>query len=442
MNFRKTKTFTYILISAIFVACNSKDKSEFLPVLAPLQASSITCTSAEFVGTVVTDGGSGITARGVCWAITHNPTIANSKSSNGTGSGEFTSAITGLTTGNTYYVRSYATNANGTAYGEEYKLTTASLPTLTTAAVSSITALTAVCGGTVTSDGGTSIQERGICWATTPNPTIGVLNTTHDDSGTGSFTSDLSGLKTETTYYVRAYATNEFGTSYGASFQFKTLSIINPNLTYGTVKDIDGNTYKTITIGTQTWMAENLRTTKYRNGESITNISDNTAWNGLTTGAWCYYENDANRAAEYGKFYNWYAVNDSRNLAPAGWHVTTAAEWTLLENYINTHLGTSTSVSQALAANYGWNTDLGTGPVVNNMSLNNSSGFSALPCGYRLDDNNIFTFYYLGIYAGWWFTNEYDEANALSISLRYNDNNLKNYNSHKNYGLAVRCVKD
>src|SRR5665648_943598 len=102
----------------------------------------------------------------------------------------------------------------------------------------------------------------------------------------------------------------------------------------GTVTDIDGNVYKTVTIGTQVWMAENLKTTKYRNGDPIPNITDATAWTNLTTGAYCNNNNDANYATTYGRLYNWYAVNDIRNIAPAGWHIPTKAEWTTLTTYL------------------------------------------------------------------------------------------------------------
>jgi hypothetical protein len=155
------------------------------------------------------------------------------------------------------------------------------LPTLTTIAIENVTNNSATSGGSITADGGSPVTQRGICWATTQNPTT-ANNTAVSGSGTGSFTANLTGLTANTTYYVRAYAINTAGTAYGNQLSFTTTSggtggsQFNPNLTYGSVSDIDGNTYKTIQIGSQVWMAENLRTTKYRDGSNIPVVTDNT----------------------------------------------------------------------------------------------------------------------------------------------------------------------
>ena len=150
------------------------------------------------------------------------PTVSNLHSSDGTGTGTFVSTLTGLLPSTTYYVRAYATNANGTVYGEQRSVTTPDgLPTVTTAIVSGVTATSAVSGGEVTADGGYPVILRGVCYSTTPNPTTNGLRTT-DGSGTGSFVSNLIGLTPGTTYYVRAYATNSTGIVYGAERTFNT----------------------------------------------------------------------------------------------------------------------------------------------------------------------------------------------------------------------------
>jgi len=200
-------------------------------------ASAITATTATTGGNVTADGGSAVTAKGVCWNTTGTPTIANSFTSNGTGTGSFTSSLTGLTASTTYYVKAYATNANGTTYGSQVSFTTAAavvvnVPTLAaTTAATTITNTTATSGGNITADGGATVTARGVCWATTANPTTANSKTV-DGTGTGSFTSSISGLTANTTYYVRAYATNSAGTAYGTAITFTTT---NTTTTYCTV---------------------------------------------------------------------------------------------------------------------------------------------------------------------------------------------------------------
>ena len=197
-----------------------------LPTLAATTAaSSITSTTASSGGNITDDGGSTISARGVCWSTSPNPTTANSKTTDGTDTGSFTSSITGLTAGTLYYVRAYATNSTGTSYGDQVSFTTLAAPTLAaTTTASSITSTTASSGGNVTSDGGATVTARGVCWSTSPNPTTANSKTTNG-TGIGSFTSSITGLTAGTLYYIRAYATNSVGTTYGTQISFTTLSL-------------------------------------------------------------------------------------------------------------------------------------------------------------------------------------------------------------------------
>ncbi len=185
---------------------------------------SITSTSAAFSNsTITTDGFYTIVSRGVCWSTSVNPTIANSKTIDGTGTGNFHSSITELTGGTIYYVRAYATYAIGTSYGNEISFTTNSetLPILSTTEATLVTYTTATSGGDITSDGGAVVTARGVCWSTSVNPTI-ANSKTNDGTGTGTFTSSITGLTTGITYYLRAYATNSAGTSYGSQESFTT----------------------------------------------------------------------------------------------------------------------------------------------------------------------------------------------------------------------------
>ncbi|MGE4287536.1 MAG: FISUMP domain-containing protein [Salinivirgaceae bacterium] len=189
-----------------------------------------TGTTATSGGNVTSDNGFTVTARGVCWSINQNPTTSNSYTIDGAGTGTYTSSLTGLSPNTTYYVRAYATNANGTNYGNEVSFTTpVILPTVTTTAISAINAYGATSGGNVTSNGGATVTARGICWSTNSNPTISD-NVTTDGTGNGTFTSTLTGLNPETTYYVRAYATNSLGTGYGDNIDFKTTQVLTPSI--------------------------------------------------------------------------------------------------------------------------------------------------------------------------------------------------------------------
>ncbi len=208
---------------AVFTSCKKTE----IPTLTTTAISSITTTSASSGGNITDDGGAEVTARGVCWGTATKPEITGSKTSDSKGIGSFTSSITSLTPNTKYYVRAYATNSEGTAYGNEQSFTTNAVvgATVTTTAVTSPTSTTAVSGGNITNDGGAPITARGVCWATTANPVATGLHTT-DGTGTGSFTSNITGLTPGATYHVRAYATNSFGTAYGADLQFNALAMV------------------------------------------------------------------------------------------------------------------------------------------------------------------------------------------------------------------------
>ncbi len=217
-----TVTGKYPLTQGVNIKGTATDATA--PVVSTSTISGIATTSASCGGTITDNGGDAVTARGVCWSTSANPTISDSFTSDGTGTGTFTSSITGLTSGLTYHVRAYATNSIGTGYGADSTFTTlagVSLPTVTTAAISNITVNSASGGGNATSDGGASITAKGICYSRWGTPTVDSAHTS-DGTGTGSFTSSLTGLSGGTTYYVRAYATNSVGTAYGDQVSFGT----------------------------------------------------------------------------------------------------------------------------------------------------------------------------------------------------------------------------
>lgn len=297
------------------------------------------------------------------------------------------------------------------------------LPELATNKVTDVKTTSAVCGGNIVKEGISAVTARGICWSTEQNPDIDDSKTA-DGIGVGSFTSDLLELTPNTIYYVRAYATNSAGTTYGNQESFKT-----GESGVGTVTDIDGNVYHTVTIGTQVWMLENLKTTKYRNGETIPNIPDSWDWGHLITGAFCWYDNNIANKANYSAMYNWYAVSDSRSIAPTGWHIPTDAEWTTL----TTFLGGTSVAGGKLKEN---STSYWTSP---NVLATNESGFSAHGSGYRFVEGSFYT---LNLRAYFWSSSQADELHSWYRYIQNNDGKVYRDSEYKVFGQSVRCIKD
>ena len=216
-----------------------------LPSVSTVGVTNVTTTTAKGRGKVLADGGAPVTERGICWGSSHNPTVANHCSSSGSGTGEYTVNMTGLAPQTTYYARAYATNGTGTKYGDEVSFTTlaVTVPVVTTSSVTSIGRTSARCGGSVDSDGGADVTERGVCWGTEHNPTVSGQHTP-SGSGLGDFTCSITGLSVNTAYYVRAYAKNSKGTAYGEEKRFTTLDYDLPEVTTAEISDIGQTTAK------------------------------------------------------------------------------------------------------------------------------------------------------------------------------------------------------
>ncbi|MDX9845793.1 MAG: FISUMP domain-containing protein [Tenuifilaceae bacterium] len=589
-----------------------KNAEVLVPTVTTNSITDIAQTTATAGGNVTSDGGAEVTARGVCWSTSENPTVADSKTEDGSGTGEFNSSITGLTASTTYYVRAYATNSAGTAYGEQKVFTTtaagdsqsivigtgnyvdqrlpiepfysysytqsiylkseigtsgqisslkyyfngnsewtdqivvymghtdqevfsspsdwipmenltqvysgdlsvtatagwvtislatpftynnsqnlviavdentsgyhsgsddfyctdmglvrsiffyndydnpdpaqpptgdlsnyipnttltiipsgqsATAPTVSTTTVTSITQTSAISGGTISDDGGADITAKGVVWGTVAAPTL-EANTglTNDGSGTDGFSSELTGLTANTTYYVRAYATNSAGTGYGEELQFTT----QEEYTGETVTDIDGNIYPVVEIGTQKWMGQNLRVTKFNDNTSISYPgSDNTAWEANSTGAYAWYDNNEINKSGYGALYNWYAVQGNK-LCPTGWHVPSNEEWVTLIEYLG---GAAVAGGKLKAAGTEfWNSSSAEGT--------NESGFAAVGGGNRWGGGNFASQKVFGMY---WTTDISEYDTPISWYLWYNGTTASYGNYDKNDGFSVRCIMD
>lgn len=401
---------------------------------------------------VVSDGSSPVTARGICWGTRISPTIVDNKTTDGAGAGKFTSSITGLDPGTVYYFRAYATNSDSTFYATAFSLVDSSdYPIVYSQVVSALTPTTAVILGSFDTDLQHIVSNSGVCWGTSPNPTIADNHSSEVALDDGNhFICRLADLTPNTTYFLRTYAISNTNPHYGNEFSFVAEQLSGPG-----ISDIDDNLYHTVTIGNQTWMAENLKTTRYRNGDPIPNVTEANAWMNQTSGAWCNYDNsDVSKLFDFstfhGKLYNWFAVNDARNIAPAGWHLPNEAEWTTLINYLKNNVSERVSKSMAAKSDWGYS-----GSGIMDLATNNSSGFTALPAGYRvyhflnpdgITIGNNGSFMSIWNQANWWTSSESNGIGSfvrlsLSPELYYPTPDIIK-SKYKMDGYSVRCVKD
>jgi len=233
----------------------------------------------------------------------------------------------------------------------------------------------------------------------------------------------ITGLTGATHYYIRAYAMNDAGLGYGNIDSFTTTD------STGTMTDIDGNVYQTIKIGTQWWMAENLKVTHYRNGEAIAEVTDDSIWLWTFDGAFCNYNDDIANVAIYGRLYNWLAVNDSSILAPAGWHVPSDTEWQALIDYLGGDTVAGGKMKEVGTAH--WHGL--------NYGATNESGFTGRPAGYRFD---LAEYVHLGDFGYFWSSTGDGGSEAWVRFLFYNDIAARRSQVYVRLGLSVRCVKD
>ncbi|MFA5434038.1 MAG: fibrobacter succinogenes major paralogous domain-containing protein [Candidatus Paceibacterota bacterium] len=275
-----------------------------------------------------------------------------------------------------------------------------------------------------------------LTWANPADITVGIalsatqLNATADVAGTFVYTPALGTvLSVGANQNLKVDFTPTDAVNYNTATKTVTINVTEINVTKITVTDIDGNVYHTVTIGTQVWMVENLKTTKYRDGTSIPNVTDNTAWSNLTTGAYCDYNNTPSNSSTYGRLYNWYVATNAHNIAPTGWHVPTDADWSTLTTYLGFEFVVGGKLKEIGTTH--WQSP--------NEGATNEAGFTALPGGHRHSNG---AFDDIGYYGTWWSATDVSASDAW-LRYMYYDYSIvtRDYNS-KEVGLSVRCVRD
>ncbi len=411
--------------------------------------SNVTQESANAGGTVVNDGGDSILTKGVCWNTEDPPTLENMHTKSGSGPGPFASNLTWLSCRTEYFVRAYATNSVGTGYGSTVSFTTADCAggssILSTSGITGITLTSAVCGGTVVEEGSSPVSARGVCWSTSPNP---ILDDGHseDGGGTGPYVSSITELESNTRYYVRAYCVNSEGVSYGNEVNF---------ITYlGKVGDYDGNSYYTVEIGEQVWMAENLKAIHFPDGTPVPLVEDKSVWAQLNqvpdARAYCWYDNNDSVGAIYGALYTWHAAlnghastdaNPSgvQGICPNGWHMPSDAEWKQLEMHLGMSQEDADKQDERGTDEGGKLKEYGEEHWIGNTLASNESGFSAIPGGGRDNDG---TFGEIGFEGLWWTATEMDERVSWFRQLSHHYAQVRRFYSEKEVGISIRCVKD
>jgi uncharacterized protein (TIGR02145 family) len=419
------KISSILIIFLLFLFYSTCEKPEREPKVETGQVTEIKATSANVSGEII-DLGEGISEYGHCWSTQSNPTIDAEKTSfsNEVSTGNYTSQLTDLQVGVKYFVKAWVRSGHEVVYGKEVNFTTLNgKAILITSEITDIKIHSATSGGNITDDGGYSITSRGVCWNKTGNPTLENMDGfTTDGIGIGSFASNIQDLQLNTTYYLRAYATNSAGTWYGEQFICKTAT--------GIITDFDGNIYYTVTIGTQLWMKENLKTTRYNDGTGIPFVTDNSEWGNLTTAGYCWYNNDPGVYKDtYGALYNGYAVSTGK-LCPSGWHVPTDAQLTALTDCLGGASVAGRSMKEAGTTHwispYTW--------------ADNSSGFTALPGGLR--EYYSGSFVYVGYIAWYWSSTEENSNVAWYRSMNGSYSEVFRNEKNKQFGLSVRCIKD
>ena len=407
-----------LVLSGLSALLNSCEKKEVPVVFTTPAVTNITGTTATCGGTI-TDAGSGtVHERGVCWSTEILPTISDNKSYIGSGPGTFETNLTDLTAATVYYVRAFAVNDAGVGYGVAIPFKTlGKIPTATTLAATGISTTSAIFNAEVNANFlSTDVFFE---YGTTTNygSSVPILQNPLTGNTTTKVSVNITALLQGTIYHFRVKTVNSLGTAYGNDISFITLA-----------SDVDGNIYNVISLGNQLWMGENLKTTKYKDGTAIPIVTDGTKWAGLTTSAYCWYDNSIGNKNVYGALYNWYTVKTGK-LCPAGWHVPTDAEWTVLTNYLGGESVAGGKLKEKGTLHW----------ASPNTGATNESRFTALPGGCRRYDG---VFIGLTGNATWRTSSDYDATRVMYRFLFYYSGSMNSNYTNKQAGYSVRCLKD
>jgi len=430
------KKLSVLIISAmaslfLFTTCKKDDENKVeLSSISTLAVTEITATTAKSGGNVTNINGGEITSKGIVWSTLQNPAIEQNTgfTDEGAGAGHFQSLLTGLTPNTNYYIKAYATNSAGTAYGSQEQFDT------------ELAGIAPEAAFIASSTSGTVPLTVQFTDQSTNNPAGWQWD--FGDGNTGTQQNPEHTYQNEGGYTVQLTVTNSFGSDMEIKNNYISVTSVGgtgqPCPGTPTVTDIDGNVYNTVHIGGQCWMKENLKTTKYSNGTSIEYPeTDNFAWQNNTTGAYSWLYHDS----IYGVLYNWHAVGNANGLCPSGWHVPTDDEWKILEGTVDSQYGVGHvewngifwrghDVGLKLKAISGWSSGSGT----------DDYSFGAIAGDFRYDYGH---FSAGGCFGGWWSATETSTATAWLRSLYCDTNTMNRVDSYsKAYGFSVRCLKD
>ena len=431
-----------------------------LPTVTTMEVTDITATTVSCGGNVVDDGGFAVTARGVCYSTSPNPTIDNSHTNDGTGLGSFTSELTGLEVNTSYYVRAYATNSNGTSYGTHKVFATLDgLPIIMTNDVINVTNNSAICGGIITSDGGLPILERGVCWSTNQYPTVNDSHTM-DGDGIGSFMSMITGLTVNTTYYVRAYVINSYGSEYGEQKIFFTTNI------QGAIESlfsVSGTQKVYFSKGNLQYIASS-RTWRFADNQydyiGLNNSNISSTYNGwIDLFGWGTGSNPTNTGFNY-TFIDWgnNAISNGGNTLNS-WRTLTKDEWVYVFNIRNTVSGIRYAKAKVNGVNGiilfpdDWDNNTYTLNMTNTTEANFDSNIISSSVWTMVFEANGAIFLSaaggrlnssvtnVGTYGCYW-SSTYEVNNCSYYVLFRNDNIVVDNIVYSNNGLSVRLVCD